>query len=211
MNAKKTKAPDVIVKKKKEAVIPQTIYAQASPRSSGGVSMFEGQDRIRAETVANFVSEQEIIVRAVNRLRDAGFEILQVTPLTINIAGSASTYERAFNTTIVAEERPVIKEQAKEDTATFLDSPSTDLPGLISTAGTTLGEVIEGVAIEEPRYFMAPSMFPPLETYWHLDVPAGVSLGCNADRAHRGGITGKGIKVAMVDSGWLNEAATRSP
>ena len=39
-------------------------------------------------------------------------------------------------------------------------------------------------------------------SYWHLDVPADVSLGCNADRAHRAGITGRGIRVAMVDSGW---------
>jgi hypothetical protein len=165
--------------------------------------MFEGQERITKETVANFVSEREVITRAVNRLRDAGFDILQVTSLTINIAGPASTYERAFNTKIIAEERPVIKEEAKEDTAEFLDSPDTELSGLISTAGTTFAEVIEGVAIEEPRYFMAPSMFPPLKAYWHLDVPSGISLGCNADRAHRGGITGKGIKVAMVDSGWF--------
>jgi hypothetical protein len=121
--------------------------------------MFEGQERITKETVANFVSEREVITRAVNRLRDAGFDILQVTSLTINIAGPASTYERAFNTKIIAEERPVIKEEAKEDTAEFLDSPDTELSGLISTAGTTFAEVIEGVAIEEPRYFMAPSMF----------------------------------------------------
>ena len=38
--------------------------------------------------------------------------------------------------------------------------------------------------------------------YWHLDVPADVSLGCNADRAHRGGTTGSGVTVAMVDTGW---------
>jgi hypothetical protein len=123
--------------------------------------------------------------------------------MMINIAGSAATYERAFNTKIIAEEKPVIKEMAKRDTATFLDSPDTEIPGLIATAGTTFADVIEGVAIEEPRYFMAPSMFPPLKAYWHLDVPAGVSLGCNADRAHRSGITGKDIKVAMVDSGWF--------
>jgi subtilisin family serine protease len=199
----KAKAPNVVVKKKKESSIPEIIYAQASPRSAGGVSLFEGQERIKAETVANFLSEAEVITRAVNRLRDAGFDILQVTSLTINIAGPASIYEQAFNTKIIAEERPVIKEEAKEDTATFLDSPDTEISGLISTAGTTFSEVIEGVAIEEPRYFMGPSVFPPLKPYWHLDVPSGISLGCNADRVHRSGITGKGIKIAMVDSGWF--------
>ena len=61
--------------------------------------------------------------------------------------------------------------------------------------------MLEGVAIEEPRYFMAPSAFPPSVDYWHLDAPGDVSLGCNADRAHRGAITGRNVRVAMVDSG----------
>ena len=72
---------------------------------------------------------------------------------------------------------------------------------MIETGGTIFENCIEGIALEEPRYYMATSMFPPLKNYWHLDVPAGVSLGCNADKAHRTGITGKGVKVAMVDSG----------
>jgi hypothetical protein len=103
---------------------------------------------------------------------------------------------------IVAQERPVIKNMGEETTATFLESPETELPGLISTAGTEFADLLEGVAIEEPRYFMAPSMFAPLKSYWHLRMPGDVSLACNADRAHRAGITGRGVKVAMVDSGW---------
>jgi subtilisin family serine protease len=200
-----TKKPKNVKAKKaaKALVIPQRIFAQASPRSIGGVSMFEGQEQISAETVLNFFSEEQIISQAVERLQEAGFEVLQATPLTINIAGTAATYERAFNTKIYAEERPVIKELGRETTATFIDSPSADLPGLISTAGTTLEDVIEGVAIEEPRYFMAASAFAPLKKYWHLRIPGDVSLACNADRAHRSGITGKGVKVAMVDSGWF--------
>ncbi|HEY7282771.1 MAG TPA: S8 family serine peptidase, partial [Actinomycetota bacterium] len=59
-----------------------------------------------------------------------------------------------------------------------------------------------GVAIEEPRYFMQ-NPFPPPKAYWHLDVPADVSLGLNADKAHRTGITGKGVKVVMCDTGWF--------
>jgi len=203
MSTKKTKGPNILVKKKAKSVIPKTIYANASPRSVGGVSMFDAGDQINAETVPNFFSEEEIVVRAVNRLQDAGFEILQVSPLTINIAGSQATYERAFNTKLFAEERPVIKPGAKRDTGTFIDCAETEMSGLIAPAESAMGDVIEGVAIEEPRYPMATSMFAPHKAYWHLDVPAGISLGCNADKAHRSGITGKGIKVAMVDSGWF--------
>lgn len=203
MGTKKAKRSNILVKKRTQSVIPKLIYANASPLSVGGVSMFEGGNRINAKTVANFASEEEVILRAVNRLRDAGFQILQVSPMTINIAGSQATYERAFNTKLVAEERPVIKGGGVHDTGTFIDCPETEMSGLIATAGSTMGDLIEGVAIEEPRYPMATSMFAPHKAYWHLDVPAGVSLGCNADKAHRSGITGKGVRVAMVDSGWF--------
>ncbi len=203
MRTKKVKGPTILVKKKSRSVIPKVIYANASPLSVGGVSLFEAGNQISAETVPNFWSEQEVVVRAANRLRDAGFQVLQASPMTINIAGSQATYERAFNTELIAEERPVIKPGGVRDTATFIDCPETDMSGLIATTGSTMSDLIEGVAIEEPVYPMATSMFAPHKAYWHLDVPAGVSLGCNADKAHRSGITGKGIRVAMVDSGWF--------
>lgn len=183
-----------------EVKVPDRLFGIASPRSVGGVSLFDAQQQIYSETVPNFYSEEKVIYGAVDKLRLAGFEILQVTRTTINIAGSVDTYNAAFGAKIYHEERPVIKEGAVEDTATFWDSPTADLPGLVSTKGTPFDDVLEGVAIESPVYFME-SMFPPTKEYWHLDVPADVSLGCNADKAHRAGTTGKDIKVAMVDSG----------
>jgi hypothetical protein len=187
--------------KKAAPTMPKRIFAQASPRSIGGVSMFEAMGTINVNTVANFQSEPRLIDEAVNRLRGAGFEILQVTAFTINIAGSQETYEKAFGTKLVIEQREVIKPGAVKDMAEFVECPDTPLPGLIATTGTPFEDVLEGVAIEEPRYFMAASMFPPPVPYWHLDVPGDVSLGINADKVHRSGITGRGIKVAMVDSG----------
>ncbi len=96
---------------------------------------------------------------------------------------------------------PTIKSQGVTDTATFFTVPDTPRFGLITTAGTAFENLIEGVAIETPRYFIAALPMPPKKAYWHLEVPHDVSLGCNADKAHRGGITGRGVKVAMVDSG----------
>jgi subtilisin family serine protease len=183
--------------------VPPKIFAQVSPRSVGGVSMFEGQDQINSTTVFNFFSEGDLVNAAVARLREAGFEILQISPLTINIAGSAATYRKAFSTNIALYDRPVIKEFGKKEIAQFVDSPQTKTPGLIETRGTKFEDLLEGVALEEPVYYMAPSMYAPLKPYWHLRIPGDISLACNADRVHRTGITGKGVKVAMVDSGWF--------
>lgn len=186
-----------------EPKLPPKIFAQVSPSSIGGVPMFEGQEQINSATVSNYLSEGEVVEGALARLQEAGFEILQVTPMTINIAGSAETYRKAFDTNIVAEERPAIKCLGKRDTATYIDSPDTKLDGFINTQGTRFEDTIEGVAIEVPRYpYAAVSMFAPLKSYWHLRVPGDLSLATNADRAHRAGITGKGVKVAMCDTGW---------
>jgi hypothetical protein len=183
--------------------LPARIFANVSPRSVGGVSMFEAQNQIHAETITNFFSEADVVEAAVRRLQEAGFDILQIGPLSINIAGTPAQYRRAFGTNIVVEDRPVIKEGARKDVGQFLDSPDTSLSGLIQTESTPFADSIEGVALEEPRYVMAASMYAPLKSYWHLRMPGDVSLACNADKAHRAGITGKGIKVAMCDTGWF--------
>ena len=187
--------------KGKQSKMPRKIFAQVSPRSVGGVSMFDALGKINSETVDAFASEADICNRAVVKLQEAGFDILQVTNLTINIAGSQKTYDNAFNTKLELQEREVIKGGARKDTATFIECPDTDLPGLISTAKTSFDDVLEGVAIEEPYYVMSESMYPPNKEYWHLRVPAGISLATNSDKAHRANITGRGVKVAMIDTG----------
>src|SRR5882762_3690324 len=99
--------------------LPDLIYAQASPLSIGGKSMFEPAQEIRAPHSFAFASHPVTVVDAAARLRAAGFEILQVTPMTINIAGEPDAYEKAFRTKIVEKElaRPM------GDSITFLDSP----------------------------------------------------------------------------------------
>ena len=141
--------------------LPPIIYAQASPRSVSGVSMFEGQERITSSTVMNFMSEGDVVQGAVARLQEAGLTILQISPLTINIAGTPAAFRKAFNTDIVVLDKPVIKEFGKKDMGQFLDSPDTAMPGLINTRNTKFEDVIEGVALEEKRYCMAASSFPP--------------------------------------------------
>lgn len=194
------KAP--AARKRASTAFPDRIYGIASPRSIGGVSLFESGAMADAQTVGNFLSDEAVIQEAALRLQSAGFEVLQLTPIMINIVGSRSTYEQAFGVSLAAEERPTMKEQGRDETATFFSPAEATTSGLISTVGTAFEDVLEGVAIEEPRYLMAPSAFPPAKGYWHLDVPAGISLGCNADRVHRDGITGRGVRVAMVDTGW---------
>lgn len=182
--------------------LPNLVYAQASPHSVGGTSLFDAGRTVNQESVLGFLSDDQVTHAAVIKLQEAGFQVLQVSQTTINIAGPPKLYQDVFNTSLEAEERAVIKGGAKKDTATFVDSPDTPLPGLISTSDSQLADVLEGVAIEEPIYFHQ-NAFAPNKSYWHLRVPGDVSLGVNADLAHRGGTTGRNVQLVMVDSGWF--------
>jgi len=188
-------------KKSGQPSMPEIIYAEASVQSIGGKSLFDTSSVITSDTVDNYSSDSQLVSSAIDKLRTEGFEVLSVGETTITISGSQSVYEKALKTKIVAEERPAIKQLGKEETATFLECPDTDVPGLIETNNTIFADLIEGIALNEPVYFFQ-NAFAPTKEYWHLDVPAGISLGMNADRAHRIGYNGKGIKVVMVDSGW---------
>ncbi len=204
-------------KKEAKSTVPRIVYAEASVRSVGGISLFETPRLVTSENVQNFYSESQLVQSAVEKLRTEGFQVLYVGDTTVTIAGSPELYERVFKTKIVAEERPVIKEFARETTATFLECPDTEMPGLLDVAKSPLAGLLEGVALNEPVYYFqfgaaapapvpmvapVPSPFPPTKAYWHLEVPAEASLGLNADRARRAGFTGRGVKVVMVDSGW---------
>jgi subtilisin family serine protease len=187
-------------RRRRPPAFPDRIFALASPRSAGGRSLFDPGVVAEASNVAAFASPDDVVARAVDLLAGAGFEVLQATSLMINIAGPRELFESAFATTLVAEERTVIK-GAAEAQATFLDSPDTEMRGLIATDGTRFEEVLEGVALEEPAFPTATAM-PPAVPYFHLDVPAGVAMATDASPAHRSGTTGAGVTVAMVDTGW---------
>ncbi len=185
-----------------QARLPGRVFAQASPRSLGGVSLFDTPVPVAGPQALGFTCEGRVAAAAATQLHEAGFDVLQVSPATINIAGPPALYEDVFGTTLITEERPVIKQGAREDTATFIDSADTELSGFVDTSQSPLRDVLEGIAIEEPRYFHE-SAFAPIRPYWHLRVPGDVSAGVKADRAHRRGITGRGIRVVMTDSGWF--------
>jgi subtilisin family serine protease len=180
--------------------LPELVYAQVSPRSVGGVSMFEAAT-ITQDTAAGYVSEPELASRTAAQLSAAGFQVLQVAPQTVNVAAPPGLYEAFFQTRLLAEERPVLKPGQLESTATFVECPETGLPGLIDASHSPVASLVEGVAIERPVYAHELPL-PPRVRYWHLNVPGDLTLALNADRAHRAGLTGRGVRLAMIDSGW---------
>src|SRR3954469_25650397 len=99
--------------------LPEKIFAHASPLSIRGRSLFQASPReIASFGSVAFVSAPPVVATATKRLELAGFEILQVTPLTINIAGPPDLFQEELKCKIYEREMP----QADRPSVTFLDT-----------------------------------------------------------------------------------------
>jgi len=184
---------------------PSKVYAEAVVRSATGASLLRFSSLVTSENVVQFQAEPNLVTLAVKRLQAAGFEILDVGKALISIAAEREVYERSFQTRLEAIERPVIKEMGEPSTATFINSVDDKPFGEIDTSDTIWNEVLDGIAINEPIYYTqrpSPAIAPPATTKKYLNVPDDVAQGLNATPVHQQGITGKGVRVVMIDSGW---------
>ncbi|HLO49199.1 MAG TPA: S8 family serine peptidase [Kamptonema sp.] len=188
-----------------EPVLPPKIYTEAVVRSITGASLLRYSHPVTSENVTQFYAEPEQVELAIKRLKAAGFEILEVGFATISIAGQPELYERSFQTTLEAVERPTITEMGEIGTTILINSVDNTPFGEIDTSKTIWDDVLDGIAINEPVYYSRPTIptsEPPEKTAKYLNVPDDVAQGLNANLVHQNGITGKGVRVAMIDSGW---------
>ncbi|WP_257150925.1 hypothetical protein [Bacillus toyonensis] len=134
---------------------------------------------------------------------------------SISIAASPKISENVFHTKIVMKELEVQGIPGKTST-TILDSTNSNIPGLIDTNNSEFADVLEGIAISERAFLHSPasenlersetdgriSPDPPKKDYYYLEPPHDLVQHLLANRAQQSGITGKGITVVMVDSGF---------
>ena len=184
---------------------PSKIYAEAIVRSPRGTSLWSDGPPLTAEAIEQYYGDRRTLDEACDRLTAAGFDVLQVGNLSISIAAPGDLYEQVFQTTLRFVERPVIKERARETTATFIDAADTQQFGKIDTENSPLADVLDGIAISEPVYYLrhpCPLPTPPSVRQTYLQVPDGLAQALNAQSLHQQGICGQGTHVVMVDTGW---------
>lgn len=178
----------------------EEVVAVVSPRSIGGVSLFEATAPITADNVGEFHSEASDIAAASKELRKLGFRVLQEGPVTISIAGSRKLFQEVFGAKLRKQKTEVMEGREVE----YFAVPGEPAEQLLQPPGE-LSDLIEGVAIARPpELFESP--LPPIAppdpaAYRYLSVPDEVALVLRATRVHRLGTTGRDVVVAMIDTG----------
>ena len=148
--------------------------------------------------------DASVIKKAASRFKKYGFETTTQGTATLSLRADRRTFERTFGTRLdEIKLSPMDTARAQFDSFLY---PGQDAPW---EGNPKLEELIDDAYIQWPHVYMnqrfsqsAPSPLPPPIDFHHLRVPGDVSLLLAADKAHRAGVTGRGVRVAMIDSGF---------
>jgi len=176
------------------------VLAVVSPRSKGPTSLFDAPSPITQQNVGQYTSDRDVLQAAARELTQIGFEVLNIGDATISIAGRPEQFESVFGAKL---ERQHMERSASKDSVDYFRSA--EGPESYMLPPDRLSGIIEGVAIAEPPDYYEAALPPLVEaaanTYRYLFVPNEIGMLLNAERIHRMGTTGKGVPVAMIDSG----------
>jgi subtilisin family serine protease len=169
--------------------------------------------RMSAASVSSFKPEAIQMDRAIYELHKQGFTLTRRGQLTLSMRGSKEQFEKVFGTKLSTFR---LQRSQNADAHAFYYPP----PGAPWHPDPGLMELIDDAYIQWPHIYMskkkpkastpanpkagAVSATPPHVNYFHLEMPTDVPSLLNATQVHRAGTTGKGIRVAMVDSGFAH-------
>lgn len=186
------------------APLPSVIQGYIPIRSQGGKSILDYKGKRFPKSTTAFRAKARDRQTAVHAAEGAGLAVIAESRLGLAVAGPAGAYEELTGGRLVTLERLLHAEAGRERYVTHIDIVGKNQPkacghGKVSSRGGAM----EGVLIERPRLLQGiyPTPLPPLVEKFHLNVPDDVAVTLGATTAHRAGITGEGVVVAMVDSG----------
>ncbi|MGF1465700.1 MAG: S8 family serine peptidase [Sandaracinaceae bacterium] len=183
--------------------IAVTFPAPGQPRGPVAMGM-----SITPDTVQSLQPEHDVVGRCLDQLQRLGFTVTAQGRLSASIRGPRETFEKVFGTSLteldLSARQPVAGHLAQEAVFFPPDGAGWRVP-------KSLQGLIDDAYIQWPHiYFQRwtppiPSLLPPPVTSHHLRVPHDVSVLLDADEVHRKGITGRGVRVAMIDTGFHHE------
>lgn len=163
------------------------------------LSAFAAAERPRPENISRFYAAASQLERAVALLASLGFQVKGVSRLSISVECAPEVFQKVFGTQL--EERRV---RPEAPALAVFDSFLAPSAAATWTPPAPLEGLVERAYIQPPYlYFLSP--VPPRVSYHHLRAPGDLAQLTNAARVHREGTTGRGVKVAMIDSGFFIE------
>jgi serine protease AprX len=189
----------------------EIVVFEAVVRSATGASMFDSASAPAPATVPAglpaLAPAPGAATAAAAELQRLGFRIRHIGTFSISGEGPRALWEEVFGTRLRRESAPL--------RGTFLSHAAGEpfrlperLEPLVERAYPQPRPVFfeptaAGAARRAKRPVTPASPLPPRVAYHHLRVPDDVALVLRATAVHERGITGRGVLVAMVDTGFF--------
>jgi hypothetical protein len=169
-------------------------------RADGVMSVFDLDVLPTVDTVREYRVPRGLAIEAARRLQARGVTVHDIGRFTISASASEGRFEEVFNTSLEPVELPSDVPMPSDYTARAprrrVEVPTTE----------GLDELVDRVYVQhDPILFAGERELPPFalsKEKFRLRVPGDIAQLMQATAVHRRGITGRGVRVAMVDSGF---------
>lgn len=175
----------------------EKVYFEAVLPSESGKSMFASQSFLSPDSLAQFAPPAGNAAQAATALQSLGFRVRHVGTFSISAEGPRELWEQVFGTKVQKQKQPASADHPGLGESTFWSH--------VAGAPFTVPDALQGLVERAypqrpPAFFQSP--LPPRVAYHHLRVPGDVATVLRSNLVHRQGVTGKGVLVAMPDTGF---------
>ncbi len=160
-------------------------------------SLFAPDAVLSAETLDAYRPPVGSAQLAALQLQRLGFKVRHVGTFSISAEGPRRLWEKVFKTRVGARTQLLSEAHPEIGEITYWSH----LPDTPFTIPEEMAPLIERAYPQwPPTFFQSP--LPPRVKYHHLQVPGDVGMICRSPLVHKHGVTGKGVLVAMPDTGF---------
>ncbi|NIM98884.1 S8 family serine peptidase [Candidatus Saccharibacteria bacterium] len=175
----------------------EVVSFEAVTPSESGESMFAPGTFLSPENIEKFKPKAGSSELAAKKLQQLGFRILHVGEFSVSGEGTQRLWEKTFSTKVRKEtiDYTGIKDLGQRSYLSHIPKTPFSVP-------KDLADLVERAYPQRPPTFHESPLPPTAPTYHYLNVPADVSMLLRADPVQKEGVTGKGVLVAMPDTGF---------
>jgi hypothetical protein len=176
----------------------KTVMASVTLKSRSGLSIFRDIHKLSLSRIDEFRPKAKQIGRLIKLLTQAGFSVEAHTEVGVSFSGPKDLFQSEFGVTIRKKTMRLRQQGIFPRQVSFYQSSQ---PMMMSRRIETIAETVQLAIPGIPFHADAPPT--PNPTYYFLNVLNNVPRLLKVTKLHATGITGAGVRVSMVDSGFV--------
>jgi subtilisin family serine protease len=177
----------------------ETLVAYVTMKTSKkGLSVHKDIRKLSLSTIDDFRPKSDHVDQVVRILTQAGFKIVARTAIGVSFSGQKKLFESEFKVKIRRKEIALKEKDRPHRKVAFYESSKEFM------INTKLEKFAESVHLSSPAVFFHSANPPvPNPPYYYLNVLNDIPILLKVNSLHAAGITGAGVRVSMVDTGFL--------